>query len=189
MYPNLCFLTEVSYKEDESTMGEESQRVLLSQDKCRIQTGSHPALFLSKPNLCLWLQHTRHSGKTHLNMCELETSGNYSDLPSLKNPRNGDWENCHSPLDRTIPQKWTFLLWRWCWHPTVSGHQDEFPLQVFSSQSVFRETMITKQEITVYLYLIHSTGLLWEGLIAWLPKRRNYAELVSPEKQKLSGHF
>lgn len=48
MYPNLCFLTEVSYKEDESTMGEESQRVLLSQDKCRIQTGSHPALFLSK---------------------------------------------------------------------------------------------------------------------------------------------
>lgn len=95
-------------------------------------------------NLCLWLKHTRHSGKTHLNMCELETSGNYSDLPSLKNPRNGDWENCHSPLDRTIPQKWTFSLWRWCWHPTVSRHQDEFPLPVFSSQSVFRETMITK---------------------------------------------
>lgn len=84
----------------------------------------------------------------------------------------------------------TFSLWQWCWHPMVSTRQDEFLLQVFSSHPVFRgRPWSQKQEITIYFYLTHSTGLLREGFIAWLPKCRNYAELVSPEKQKSSGHF
>lgn len=174
----------LTQQEDESTMGEESQ---LSQDKYRIQAGIPvplPWSFLSNIKLLqhLAVYNTRHSGKAHLNMCELETPGNYSDLPFLKNSRDGDWESCHSPLDQTLPQKHSH-----CggdadipWYPYIkmnSSYRFSVPRQC--SERPWSH----KQEITIYFYLIHSTGLLRKGFIAWLPKCRNYAELVSLEKQ------
>lgn len=122
--------------------------------------------------------------QVHLNTCELETPGNYSDFPLLENPRDGDWENCT-------------VLWTKPFHRNIltvevllTSHGIHTSFYRFSVPSQCSERPWSqKQEITIYFYLIHSTGLLWKGFIAWLPKCRNYAELVSPEKQKPSGHF